>query len=175
MPSKQVGFLVDFCGPGPLAVRRAYLYSGSSEDYSLWVRIPSARHLRRRAVVRTDLFPSRQDALNWLALFLLTHGGRRQVLLDTGAGACNWVVAFSARDAAAVYAQDGYDFDSLEYEGRPAGAIWTPCRPDDTLCIWCDARGSPTEPESPGSRTETHTMRWWSDRVGRGLLASSEY
>jgi len=166
-------YVVDFFGAGKPRIRRVSLLSDLDQPGSLVeIEVRTAvRYARFRRVRREDLFSNKRSALHWLTLFLLTHGGKRSVFHDSGGSSCNWVVAFSRQDAADVFQLEGNDDVEM---GRSAQA-WRRCHNDSVLNIWCDEQGVPTEPHSAGSSTQTRPMSWWSKRIGRGFLCSSEY
>lgn len=77
------------------------------------------------------------------------------------------VVAASLEDAMAVLREYGLtDPDPEGYEQMDDA---------DTVEIWCDANGVPTEPDSDGSALLSKTCAEWAAARGRGFLCTSEY
>ena len=92
--------------------------------------------------------------------------------LHVYANDCEWVIATSREDAAAVWCEsmgeslDDYTSEDLAFE---------PVAANKPLTVWCDVdTGKPSEIDGDESERVTMTCAEWATKMGRCYLATTE-
>lgn len=116
-----------------------------------------------------SLYYDAASAESDLAAEVLARSGVLAVYHDTSGSGTEWVIAHSREDAAQVYAGEMGEYHEEEYGPQ----FWHRLPPHESVEIWCDAGGHPTEPRGDGAQLVKETCTVWARR-GRGYLCTTE-
>lgn len=154
-----------------LCVRRVLL-DEDGDSVPGRVRVFDLLSKAHRHVAMNDLTVTAKSAEQRLAMLVICGLRPLRVYHDADGSGSNWVIAYSAEDAAEAYADSIGEYMHEEYGSQ----LWEPIAATFRLRIWCDSSdGMPTEPGGSDAVEVELTCGEWVSRMGRGFLCTSEY